>query len=351
MKTIYLEVKDYLRENLERKRTGERLPAESELCKMFKVSRVPVRRAMEDLVKEGVVYRKKGKGTFVRKVPAQQREMNFTVVLPKGDREIPFYASVCTGAIAKATELGAGTFILENGKSLVHRLKPSPEVGIIWIAPIGDDTQILEELRERGCQVLILNRVMKNSHFNYISTDHKQGARDVTLYLLDKGHKKIGFIGRGKINPAFVQRHEGFLEAFRLRGAKSPDEIKGYVNADDLRSSPDPKFLLTEMFSRYSPTALFISAGNFVGPVLTWMKDMHLRVPEHLDIATFDEVPPSYEEKRSIHEVIQPLTEMGMLAVEQMREVLLGKKNLVRIVLPPSIKYKTEPIHTEVQNV
>lgn len=42
------------------------LPSENELCEMYQVSRITVRRAVEDLVKENKLYKIKGKGCFVR---------------------------------------------------------------------------------------------------------------------------------------------------------------------------------------------------------------------------------------------------------------------------------------------
>lgn len=42
------------------------LPGELGLAEQFKVSRVTMRRALHDLVKEGLVYRGRGKGTFVK---------------------------------------------------------------------------------------------------------------------------------------------------------------------------------------------------------------------------------------------------------------------------------------------
>lgn len=42
------------------------LPSESELCQIYQVSRITVRRAVDDLVKENKLYRIKGKGCFVR---------------------------------------------------------------------------------------------------------------------------------------------------------------------------------------------------------------------------------------------------------------------------------------------
>ncbi len=45
-----------------------KLPPEAEIAKNFGVSRVTLRRAMEDLQNEGIVSRTQGKGTFVNKI-------------------------------------------------------------------------------------------------------------------------------------------------------------------------------------------------------------------------------------------------------------------------------------------
>lgn len=44
---------------------GERMPSETELENRFGVSRITVRRAIEDLEKDGLLERKQGRGTFV----------------------------------------------------------------------------------------------------------------------------------------------------------------------------------------------------------------------------------------------------------------------------------------------
>lgn len=44
---------------------GEMLPTESELCEMFSVSRITVRRAMDALEHEGLIARQQGRGTIV----------------------------------------------------------------------------------------------------------------------------------------------------------------------------------------------------------------------------------------------------------------------------------------------
>ena len=56
-------IKDYIREK--KLKPHDSLPPEEELSRMFGVSRMTVRQAMKELQVEGIIYRVRGKGTFV----------------------------------------------------------------------------------------------------------------------------------------------------------------------------------------------------------------------------------------------------------------------------------------------
>ncbi|MCI6159039.1 MAG: GntR family transcriptional regulator [Selenomonadaceae bacterium] len=47
-------------------RSGEQLPLEKEMCDFYGVSRITIRRAVDELVKNGLVIKRRGAGTFVK---------------------------------------------------------------------------------------------------------------------------------------------------------------------------------------------------------------------------------------------------------------------------------------------
>lgn len=61
----YVQIKTYLKKLAAEKPPHDSMPSETQLAAMFQVSRGTVKQAVMDLVYEGILYRKQGKGTFV----------------------------------------------------------------------------------------------------------------------------------------------------------------------------------------------------------------------------------------------------------------------------------------------
>lgn len=62
---LYAQIREALREEVSRMEPGEAIPPEPELLARFDVSRITLRKAVDDLVAEGLLVRQQGRGTFV----------------------------------------------------------------------------------------------------------------------------------------------------------------------------------------------------------------------------------------------------------------------------------------------
>ncbi|GGF29365.1 GntR family transcriptional regulator [Halobacillus andaensis] len=71
---IYYQIEEELKQRIKNKefKTYDMIPSERELSETFDVSRMTVRQAITNLVNEGVLYREKGRGTFVAEEKIEQ---------------------------------------------------------------------------------------------------------------------------------------------------------------------------------------------------------------------------------------------------------------------------------------
>lgn len=63
---LYAQIADDLREKIQTEvwQTGDKIPPELDLCELYNVSRITVRKAIDELVRENLLYRERAKGTL-----------------------------------------------------------------------------------------------------------------------------------------------------------------------------------------------------------------------------------------------------------------------------------------------
>jgi len=64
---LYAQLREILRAEISAMEPGDAIPPEPDLLSRFKVSRITLRKAVDELVTEGLLVRQQGRGTFVQK--------------------------------------------------------------------------------------------------------------------------------------------------------------------------------------------------------------------------------------------------------------------------------------------
>lgn len=343
----YREIIDHLMILIQNGREMDKLPTEIELSHRFGVSHITVRRAIAELEKKSLVIRLPGRGTFIRKVSQQAHLLKYLVVLPaKGVATAGYLIPrIISGIVSAETEnaFDIQTFSYNYGFSDIRGLCAGTGVsGVIWIGPNFNQLKSIKELEGFSYPVIGVNRVEPS--INFVSTDHEKSSEEITEFLIKRGHKRIGFVGWYRDFSYISQRYRGFLRAFEKAGLEF-DEA-GLVK---MKMTPYKPFEFhvarfkadfLDMCRNYKPSAIFILGCGLIEIVLDAMIETGIKVPDDVEVATFDEVPERYEQKKYIHEVIQPLFEMGKLAAEYLEKLMKKKTNKVAVILPSRLNLK-----------
>lgn len=126
--------------------SGEPLPPERELAADFGVSLAPVRQAILDLVKEGVLYRVRGKGTFLRERPQLVQDSiltSFTENMRAKGLEVEMHV-LREGLVVPAPPVGRALGTTERRVFSIERL------AIVDGEPMALITSFLSARRFRG---------------------------------------------------------------------------------------------------------------------------------------------------------------------------------------------------------
>jgi LacI family transcriptional regulator len=196
----------------------------------------------------------------------------------------------------------------------VHEMIAQHRVGgLVLTPPLCDDDALLRALDGDGVDYVSISPSDENRGMPYVSIDDRSAGRDLTEYLLGRGHRRIGFIKGHPLHGAAGRRLSGYLDAHAEHGIEV-----------------DRRLIESGMFSfesgiecgrrllnrRERPTAIFAGNDDMAAGVLHAAHEMGLKVPAELSVAGYDDTPIARLVYPSLTTVRQPIRRMAHGAVE-----------------------------------
>lgn len=225
----YEQVKRQLIAEIEQGRwkAGGIVPSEAELLRRFDVSRPTLVRSLQDLVRDGYVYRRQGKGTFVahrqRPVPGETPPKvrsvpvfvsNHTASLSGDAREVLLRMMRGIQSALGAVGMDLALHSAEAGKidAATRRFLKESEPGPALMIEPSFNPALRSELGRLGWRVWGINEPLGDGHCVLIDQEH--AGYLATRYLLERGRRRIALLN-------------GPLDAYWGFGAR----LKGYKRA------------------------------------------------------------------------------------------------------------------------
>ena len=181
---------------------NDKIPSENELCRAFASSRITVRKALDELVTTGVLYRQQGIGTFVK-----PKTVEVSADVDKVLLILPNYPELFAAGIVSDMLSGIQKSLRETQYTLVTLMEPRNEAdiekflqsiktirpnGIIYSFYYGD-SMIVDELKKFEVPIVFLDAEPKDNEFDIVTGEDFESAYRVTQLAIMSGMKNVGF--------------------------------------------------------------------------------------------------------------------------------------------------------------
>jgi len=319
------EVTRALREELDSGvwKNGDRLPGEQDLARRFQVAPMTLRQAIATLVEDGVLLRIRGKGTFVVSSDSHEPEARSAVPLgllfPQDASRIdPYYfPEVLEGFQRGLEEQGYRATVYSGGVEESVQVLP-PGAAIACLLFDEAQTQIVEGLRDKGYQVLAINRYNGRRSIPCVRIDDAQGVEDAVDYLVSLGHERIGFICGPENNLDANDRLRGFRSAVKRHGLKiAPEAGDGFNEAAGYTAAQE---ILT---SAQRPSAVICASDLAALGVIKAARDCGLSIPRGLSVVGFGDFSVADYMLPSLTTIRQRRSDLGVSAAKALIQLSL----------------------------
>jgi LacI family transcriptional regulator len=215
--------------------------------------------------------------------------------------------------------------------------------GLLLLLPLEPD-QYLESLRRQKFPYVLIDRKGDNNKDPSVTAANREGVYKAIRYLIELGHRRIGFITGTLEIAVAVERLGAYKQAladyripFDTQLVQEGDFLQpsGFTCGNVLLGLPNP------------PTAIFASSDMMALGVMDAARARGLRIPEELSLIGFDDIPMAAAAHPGLTTVRQPLEEIGRLATEILLRTIENPEDPPEVIVVPTeliIRGTTAPV-------
>ncbi len=314
---------------------GGRVPAVRTLARELDVNTLSVWQAVHDLTGRDILVTVRGKGTFVAdrpdlsslglgSVPGQPALPTRVQFVIPGLKD-GLAADIVSAGRDTADAHGVPVTIVDSsgdeGREAdeISKALTDPGCGLIVLPRMsGESARRLMQAVLDAAPVVLLDRRFNDVPCWYTGGDHAQGTRLATQLLVDRGCRRLAFIGGPAHVSSVHERVAGFRDVLGENGiAVDPAFLRLRVAC----AGPIPG-VLRELFEHPQPPDGILFVNDYAAMAgMQALKHMGLRVPEDVAVTGFDNAEFAEFADPPLTTVRQDAAAIGKAAVELLLEM------------------------------
>ena len=162
----------------------------------------------------------------------------------------------------------------------VSLLTNSISDGVIIVAPVAGEFNI-------DAPIVSIDPLASNPNYPAVHATNYQGAVEAMEYLLDLGHKRIGYIsGRAELESS-NRRLMGYREALEKAGISVDESL---IASGDYTTETGVTCTRELLALENPPTAIFASNDQMAIGVFQVAEELGIRIPADLSVVGFDNI-------------------------------------------------------------
>ena len=326
---------------------GERLGSHRELAEAYGVSIITVRRALAELVRQGYLYARVGKGTFVaRSTPRKDAPGPRTLGFVLRDLTVPLFSEIVQLFEGYAYRAGYNVMLsmstgqLEKEERQIERFRAMGVDGLL-IASMDQSHRASDPIRTlhaAGFPYVMVSYV-DDPDLYMVGFDHEKGAYEATAHLIEQGYRRIGYMGAEAANRLSELREQGYRRALEEHGL-SPDETLIFRRLEGagwerMKSSYEAGRELAADPGR--PDALLLYNDIAALGLQRALLEAGLRIPDDIGLVGFDDIEQASYAPVPLTTVRQSADAISARAVDLLLRQIAQRSVEPRVVLEPEL--------------